>query len=115
MTDISLYEADHAALEAAKINAPQAADYHWCDLTREAPRGPFDTIIMNPPFHTGRAAEPALGAAFIEAASKALPQGGRLLMVANTRLPYEAVVTQHFRRFSALVERDGFKVLEAVR
>lgn len=112
---IELYEADHAALDAAKINAPGAAGFNWCDITREAPKGPFDTIIMNPPFHTTRAAEPALGAAFIEAASKALPQGGRLLMVANSRLPYEAVLTKHFRRFSALVHRDGFKVLEAVR
>ncbi|MEM1317751.1 MAG: methyltransferase [Pseudomonadota bacterium] len=114
-TDISLYETDHAALEAAKINVPDAVAYNWCDLTREGPKGPFDTIIMNPPFHTDRAAEPALGAAFIEAAAKALPQGGRLLMVANTRLPYEAVIRQHFRRFQLLVERDGFKVLEAVR
>jgi len=112
---IDLYESDYAALEAAKINAPGAAGYNWCDITREAPKGPFDTIIMNPPFHTSRAAEPALGQAFIEAASKALPQGGRLLMVANSRLPYEAVLTKHFRRFSALFHRDGFKVLEAVR
>ncbi|EFL88397.1 class I SAM-dependent methyltransferase [Ahrensia sp. R2A130] len=117
---IELYEADHAALEAAKINAPGAASFSWCDITSEAPLrsnggGTFDTIIMNPPFHTSRAAEPALGQTFIEAASKALPQGGRLLMVANSRLPYEAVLTKHFRRFSALTHRDGFKVLEAVR
>ena len=49
-------------------------------------------MIMNPPFHQGRAAEPDLGAAFIAAAARILKPHGRLMMVANRQLPYEAAL-----------------------
>ena len=76
-------------------------------------RNPYDWVIMNPPFHSGRAAEPALGQRFIEVASSTLPRGGRLLMVANRNLPYEQILEKTFRRVEKLSERDGFKVFEA--
>ena len=45
---------------------------------------------MNPPFHTRPRADPALGQAMIRKAAAALRRGGRLFMVANRQLPYEA-------------------------
>ncbi|MCB1385470.1 MAG: class I SAM-dependent methyltransferase [Nitratireductor sp.] len=120
---IDLYEADFAALEAARTfldeSGAVAVNYHWIDLTREFRRKPYDTVIMNPPFHLGhvgdRRARPETGQAFIRLAASTLVSGGRLLMVANRQLPYEGVLDTAFRRVEKLAEQDGFKVYEAVR
>ena len=116
---LELFEADWTSLEAARSNVVAAGDmsvdYHWCDMTREAPRTPFNWVVMNPPFHTSRAAEPALGNRFIEAAARCLPAGGRLLMVANTNLPYERTLQNLFKKVERLDQANGFKVLEAVK
>jgi len=113
-------EADWLSLEAARENLAGkredvALAFHWLDLTGEKPGRRYDWIVMNPPFHNGRAAEPALGIAFIEAASAALAPGGRLLMVANRQLPYEEALRAGFSRFESLEEAGGFKVIEALR
>jgi 16S rRNA (guanine1207-N2)-methyltransferase len=70
-------------------------------------------VISNPPFHQGRAAEPALGIAFIEAAGRILKPSGRLLLVANRQLPYEAALARVFRSTTTLSEDAGYKVLLA--
>ncbi|MCC0030841.1 MAG: class I SAM-dependent methyltransferase [Brucellaceae bacterium] len=121
ISSLDLFEVSHRALEAARRNmAALAPDmevrFHWADLTREgAENRRFDAVIMNPPFHAGRSAEPALGIAFIQAASRALKAGGRLFMVANRHLPYEHTLQAAFRRVSVLAEADGFKLFEALR
>ncbi|MDT9081655.1 methyltransferase, partial [Escherichia coli] len=72
------------------------ARFTWADATQGRP-GPFDAVVMNPPFHNGRAADPALGLAFIRAAAHALTPSGTLWMVANRHLPYEAALREAFR------------------
>lgn len=117
---IELFEVSHAALQSARRNmaalAPDcAADFHWHDLTREPVERRFDAVVMNPPFHDGRAAEPSLGQAFIAAASRALVPGGRLFMVANRQLPYEKILAGHFRKVTPLAETGSYKLIAAVR
>ncbi len=118
-TELALYEADYASLEAAKgnVQAPdgQVVSYHWCDVTSEFKKKPYQWVIMNPPFHSGRTVEPELGLRFIEVAASTLPRGGRMLMVANRNLPYEKTIEKHFRKFEKREERDGYKVIEALR
>lgn len=114
------WEADgrDAAGEEGDDARPEAGvefGFHWCDLTQEGPKRSHDWVIMNPPFHAGRAAEPAIGIAFIAAAADALNPGGRLLMVANRNLPYEQTLASRFRTFAVLEETGGYKVIEAVR
>ena len=75
--------------------------------------GPYDAVIMNPPFHQGRAAEPDLGVGFIAAAARILKPQGRLTLVANRQLPYEAALEAGFRRWATLGEAGGYKLLEA--
>jgi len=117
VTGLDLYEADFLSLEAAKTNvqAPANLDvaFHWCDITTEFRKKPYQWIIMNPPFHSGRAAEPELGKRFIQVAASTLPTGGKLLMVANRNLPYEKTLESTFRSFKTLDQAQGFKVLEA--
>ncbi|WP_292248410.1 methyltransferase, partial [Mesorhizobium sp.] len=92
-----------------------APRFFWTDLLGEPVERRYDAILMNPPFHRGRAAEPEIGAGMIRAAAKTLKPGGRLFMVANRQLPYEAVLAAAFSSH-AEIARDGmFKVLSARR
>lgn len=116
-SSLDLFEAHWPSLEAAKINL-QPIDrlplvYHWLDITREPITRRFDWIVMNPPFHTGRKTEPALGEKFIEIAEEVLKPKGRLLLVANSGLPYEKKISAHFSNCKQLEKRDGFKILLA--
>lgn len=115
---LDLYEADFEALEAAKANlagaAPRTA-FFWCDLLAEPAARRYDAVVMNPPFHKGRAADPGIGGRMIRAAAAALGPGGRLVMVANRHLPYEPVLADAFAA-SREIARDGaFKVFCARR
>jgi 16S rRNA (guanine1207-N2)-methyltransferase len=116
--ELDLYEADWNALEAARANVaagPAAVEFHWHDVTRGLPRGDYDCVVTNPPFHDPRDADPELGRRFIRVAGEALHEGGRLLLVANRSLPYESVLSEQFRRVTKIVEADGYKVLRAIR
>jgi 16S rRNA (guanine1207-N2)-methyltransferase len=116
---IDLYEASHAALEAAKTNMERlarpalACRYLWHDLLSEPVTGRYDVIVMNPPFHQGRAAEPDIGAKMIRTALGSLQRGGQLLMVANRGLPYEAVLREEASTFEDLARDDRYRVLRA--
>lgn len=115
---IDLFEADHAALEAAKANLAAnypdlQARFFWQDLTREEVKERYDLVIMNPPFHEGHAAEPGLGQAMIRAAAGAARLGGRLLLVANRGLPYEPLLSELFRESGEVCRNARFKVLWA--
>ncbi len=116
---LDLFEAEGRALDLARANIEALSpdipvDYHWRDVAAGI-QGRFDAIVMNPPFHTGRAADPGLGQAFIAAAASSLVSGGRLLLVANRHLPYEATLGAAFTHVHRLREADGFKVVEARR
>ncbi len=111
---LHLYEADHASLKAARCNVPHKGGvetaFFWHDLLTEPPEQRYDAIIMNPPFHSARAADPQIGVRLIKAASKALGPRGRLFMVANRQLPYEAVLGACFSNVKKTAEENGFKV-----
>src|SRR5690606_5266266 len=98
---IALDEADanalalaRANLEAWGANVPTA--FHWHDVAAGLPAR-YDSIVTNPPFHgAGHEERPDLGRAFIAAAAAALQPGGRLWLVANRHLPYEAALGAGF-------------------
>lgn len=114
---LDLFEAEARALDLARRNLAQArvpVAFHWHDVATGVP-GTYDFIVSNPPFHQGRADLPGLGQAFIAAAAAALRPGGRLLLVANRHLPYEATLAQGFAQVHCLAEAQGFKVIDALR
>lgn len=115
---IDLFEADYNALEHAKHNlednCPKLnARFFWQDLVAEPVKEKYDLVIMNPPFHEGHAADPALGQAFVRAAAAALKTGGRLLMVANRGMPYETILAETMKEHSEVCRNARFKVLAA--
>lgn len=126
---IDLFEADSRALRCARANLarhrprhldspPCAAEelpeirFHWHDVTTGLPDR-YDTIVMNPPFHTGQATDVDLGRAFLKVASSSLNRGGRLLLVANRQLPYEAALEISGLVWRKVVEDKVYKLLFA--
>lgn len=111
---LDLVEADHQALTCARGNVRDPrARFHWADATAWRLPDPVNGVVMNPPFHDGRVADPHLGARFIRAAAGLLTGAGRLWMVANRHLPYEAVLAEHFADVAELTGDSRFKVLTA--
>lgn len=111
---LDLYEADSRALACARQNLTEFLQpaFHWHDVTTGLPET-YDTIVMNPPFHTGQATDVDLGRAFLATAHAALKRGGSLLLVANRQLSYEAALDQLGFRWRKPVETDTFKLLFA--
>lgn len=129
---LDLYEADARALSCARWNLaglgePQSRlasppcsaseekiGFIWHDVTSGLPEE-YDTIIMNPPFHSGQSTDVDLGRAFIHAAAKSLKRGGKLWMVANRQLPYEATLEAAGFSWRIIASDSVFKIFSADR
>jgi 16S rRNA (guanine1207-N2)-methyltransferase len=114
---IDLFEADARALACARLNlAGHARDvrFHWHDVCTGIPNT-YDAIVMNPPFHTGQATTVELGRRFLQTAAAALNRGGRLFMVANRQLAYEAVLETSGLAWRNAGENTTYKLLFAQR
>lgn len=117
---LDVYEAEARALDLARENldhfaARVAIDYRWHDVSTGLPQT-YDVIVSNPPFHAGgRADRPDIGRRFIAVAAAALNPGGRLWLVANRHLPYEAVLNDSFGSVRIVAQQHGFKIVEAIK
>lgn len=113
---LDLIEAEALSVACAKLNVtdPQVS-FHWADATQFAAPTPYDGIVMNPPFHAARAADPGLGRTFIQAAARLLAPHGKLWMVANRHLPYETVMNECFRNVDIIGGNGAFKIFHATR
>ncbi len=128
---LDLFEADARALACARknlarheqaplrLNSPpcssedeSVARFHWHDVTTGLPDS-YDAIVMNPPFHTGQATDVDLGRAFLKVAAASLKRGGKLLLVANRQLPYEAALEASGLAWRKLAEDRIYKILFA--
>lgn len=120
LSTLDLYEAHRPSLDAAQRNLAAHAPakncrFFWHDLLGEPVPHRYDAIVMNPPFHRSRAAEPDIGAAMVNVAAKALRPGGRLFLVANRGLPYEASMAAAFSRHGETCRDRSYKILWGVR
>jgi 16S rRNA (guanine1207-N2)-methyltransferase len=112
------FELDARALECARRNlgnvmVPVRPRLQWKDVTTGVGCAHYDFVVMNPPFHEGRDADPGLGLRFITAAATALKPQGVLWMVANKQLPYETLLAELFEEAMMITQKFGFKVLVA--
>ncbi len=115
-----LADVDRRAVEAAEDNVrslglEERCRVRWWDATTERP--PVERcrlVLLNPPFHTGKAVDLAPARAMFRAVDQVLEHGGTALIVANRSLPYERDL-QEIGRLSKVAERSGFKLLEVKR
>jgi len=108
---LHMVEADRIALDLARQNvSDNRAQAHWADATRWDPGARMDWVISNPPFHTGRSADPSLGQAFLRSAARLLKPSGRALVVANRQLPYESTLAECFGRVEVLEQTGQYKL-----
>ena len=112
---LDVVEAEQVALDCAARNLGGDARValHWADVLVFKPARPWGAVVMNPPFHNGRDADPALGLAFIRAAQKALAPDGVLWMVANRHLPYEPLLRELFRVVEEVTSDRAYRVFRA--
>ncbi|MCF6445823.1 class I SAM-dependent methyltransferase [Nereida sp. MMG025] len=111
---LEMVEADYDAHRCAHINVTDPrAHLHWADATQFRPEKLCDAVIMNPPFHTSRNADPSIGRAFLHAGTKMLHQGGQMWIVANRHLPYENTLSELFLDVTEIAGTNSFKVLHA--
>ncbi|NVO26136.1 class I SAM-dependent methyltransferase [Donghicola sp. C2-DW-16] len=116
LESLHLVEAEANALDCARQTiSDDRVRFHWADVTRWHHPEIMDAVVMNPPFHTSRDADPTIGQAFIRAAHGMLSQTGKLWLVANRHLPYESTLSDFFNEVSEIGGDGSFKVLEAAR
>lgn len=113
---LDVVEAEAAALDCARANiTDDRARFHWADALTFRPESLAETVVMNPPFHISREADPALGAAFIAAARRMLAPDGALWMVANRHLPYDAALSAAFLDVETIGGDAVFRLIRAAK
>jgi 16S rRNA (guanine1207-N2)-methyltransferase len=76
-------------------------------------RGTYDWIISNPPFHRGVDHDLDIAADFFRRAGTFLAENGRIRVVFNRHLPYEAWLRKAFGRVERISADRSFTVLQA--
>jgi 16S rRNA (guanine1207-N2)-methyltransferase len=116
LRSLDCFEADGSALECLRRNLGNVPTHLrprivWSDVSSGIGSGKYDVIVMNPPFHDGRDADPLVGIKFITVAAASLRTGGELWLVANKHLPYENMMNDCFETARTVIEKGCFKVL----
>jgi 16S rRNA (guanine1207-N2)-methyltransferase len=114
-----LLDADADAVRCAQRTVAEArcsnAVVMASDVSAAAGDDRFDVVVSNPPFHLGKGIELAVPRAFIAQAFARLAPGGRLYLVANRQLPYEALIADMFGEVRTAHDGRRFKIIGAVK
>jgi 16S rRNA (guanine1207-N2)-methyltransferase len=109
ITQLIGVEADWLAVEYAKQRCiDPRASFEWADATKNLGKK-FQTIILNPPFHSGANVNQSLGLKCIQAAYECLDLHGTLYVVQNEFLPYRKNLS-FGDKTNVLVRENGFIV-----
>ena len=112
-TEAVLLERDAIALVAASRNLPGASLLLGRSVATLP--GPVDLIVSNPPIHAGSAQNLHTVEELAREAPLALDPGGRLVLVAQRRLPIVRILEGTFPQISTIADRESFRVWEAGR
>ena len=77
--------------------------------------GRYAAVVTNPPFHTGIRTDTSMTEQFLMGVAKHLEPGGELRLVANTFLPYEALIRRHVGPVKTIAGDRRFTVWSARR
>jgi len=113
------YDADARAVRLCRENAEHLgcagrARVHWWDAQLEPlpqpPSAAATLVLINPPFHRGKARDLGAAEAIFERLGSLIGAGAEAFIVANYKLPYEAPLAR-LGKLQTLASEDGFKVL----
>jgi len=116
--DARLISADHdrRALDAVEANIrsfglqKRSKTVWWDALREDLGEVKADLVLVNPPFHRGKAVDLDIPRAFIRTMKRSLTRGGMALIVANNTLPYEHEL-ERIGRYRIIFEDRGYKLL----
>ncbi len=101
------------ALNAAEQNLSargyQHGEFHHTDALLGI-AGPIDTILCNPPFHSGNRVSTAAAERMFKQASKVLAKEGQLLVIANRHLAYAASLKKLFKQVQLVASDAKFVI-----
>jgi 16S rRNA (guanine1207-N2)-methyltransferase len=116
---VVLVDSDPLAIDVSRRNAAlngvTNVTAYLSDVLADLPGQCFDLILMNPPFHRGRAHDAALAERFMTEAAGALLPGGRLYVVCSRFLRYEPTLERLVGPVREVTGDRQFKVLLTVR
>ncbi len=78
-----------------------------------AVEGQYQSVVTNPPFHTGIRTDTSVTEQFLKDVGRHLKKGGELRLVANRFLPYEALIRQTIGPTTVMAEDTRFVVWSA--
>ena len=113
---VDLVEVLWPGIEAARLNETalkpllKAEVKHHLASVSEAPPGPFDVILTNPPFHDGKGEDRRALENFAKAAQSRLKERGVFWVVANRHLGYRDPLERHFAAVEVSWEDGLFRV-----
>ena len=100
-----------ASANVKRLGLADRCEEAWWDAQEGPPEGRFDLVLINPPFHTGKAVDLAPAHAMFHVASQILAPGGLALVVTNRTLPYERELSS-LGTLRVVCRKGGYKVLE---
>ena len=110
-TEAVLLDADAISLAAAAHNVPGGTTVLGDGVSDVT--GPFDLIVSNPPIHAGRTWSLRTVQALIGDAAGVLQPGGRLVLVAQRRLPVGRLLESALGAVRTVGDRGPFRVWTA--
>jgi 16S rRNA (guanine1207-N2)-methyltransferase len=103
-----------AALSAVEENLKAFKGIEWDQLASDAGdaiQEQFDTILCNPPFHSGFSIDDQLGIKFLRQTKRLLQHSGRALFVVNGFIPLEHKAKAYFEQVEILANNGSFKLI----
>ncbi|WP_396588843.1 methyltransferase [Bermanella sp. R86510] len=113
--EVDMLDDDLLAIKSAQGNI----EYNNIELTQAFASNGFSDveerynwIVSNPPFHQGVKTNYNVTERFLSQAKDHLKLSGKVLIVANEFLGYEAILKNHFKSVKEVARENGFKVLQ---
>ena len=103
-----------AAILAAQKNLDALINIESSVLATDAGDGideQFDTILCNPPFHSGFSIDDQLAVKFLSQTQRLLNRSGQALFVVNTFIPLEHKAKSFFERIDVVANNGSFKLI----
>jgi 16S rRNA (guanine1207-N2)-methyltransferase len=114
--ELHLFEDEKLGLDLSQksLGHDKRCTFHWSNIEAGTGLEGLDFIIMNPPFHAGKAVKTSIAKHFIKEAAQSLRPGGELYLVANKQLSYEPTILSFFGTCKLMQQTKTFKVLHAI-